>query len=86
MVGTVPHMSPEQAVGKHLDRSDVFSFGVMLYELVARHRPFEGPTDLHVLGLIQHGEPAALGDTVPTSLRALIAKALARIPIAVTSR
>ncbi len=81
VVGTVPYMSPEQAAGKRLDRrSDVFSFGVMLYELIGGHRPFEGHNDLHVLELIQHGEPAALGDTVPADLQTLIAKALAKDP------
>jgi len=81
VVGTVRYMSPEQAAGRPLDqRSDVFSFGVMLYELVAGHRPFEGPTDLHVLELIQHGEPAALDDTVPIAFRRLIARALAKDP------
>ena len=52
----------------------------MLYELVAGHRPFEGPTDLHVLQLIQHGEPAALRRHGSRQLRALIAKALAKDP------
>ena len=81
VVGTVPYMSPEQASGKALDsRSDVFSFGVVLYELVAGRRPFEGPSDLQVLQLIQHGEPAALGGQVPGELRAVIEKALAKDP------
>jgi Tol biopolymer transport system component len=81
VIGTVPYMSPEQAAGTRLDsRSDVFSFGVMLYELVAGHRPFEGRTDLHVLELIQHGEPVALPAAVPPELRALIGKALAKDP------
>ena len=81
VVGTVRYMSPEQAAGKRLDRrSDVFSFGVVLYELVAGRRPFEGPTDLHVLEQIQQREPAALDDSVPASLRSLIAKALTRDP------
>jgi len=63
VAGTVPYMSPEQVAGKRLDRrSDVFSFGVMLYELVAGRRPFEGPTDLHVLEQIQQREPAALDE------------------------
>jgi len=81
VVGTVRYMSPEQAAGKRLDRrSDVFSFGVMLYELVAGRRPFEGPTDLHVLEQIQQREPAALDDSVPASLRSLIAKAITKDP------
>jgi Tol biopolymer transport system component len=81
VVGTVPYMSPEQASGKPLDsRSDVFSFGAMLYELVAGRRPFEGPSDVQVLQLIQHGDPVALGGSVPGELRAVIEKALAKDP------
>ena len=81
VVGTVRYMSPEQAAGRPVDRrSDVFSFGVMLYELVAGRRPFDGPTDLHVLELIRHAEPAALDRAVPAALRALIAKALVKDP------
>src|SRR4030095_2890547 len=81
VVGTVRYMSPEQAAGKRLDRrSDVFSVGVVLYDLVAGRRPVEGPTDLHVLEQIQQREPAALDDSVPDRLRSLIAKALTRDP------
>jgi Tol biopolymer transport system component len=81
VVGTVRYMSPEQAAGRPVDqRSDMFSFGVMLYELVAGRRPFDGPTDLHVLELIRHAEPAALDRVVPAALQTLIAKALVKDP------
>ena len=59
--GTIAYMSPEQASGKPLDsRSDIFSFGVVLYELFAGKRPFRGPTDLEVLQTVIHGAPEPL--------------------------
>jgi eukaryotic-like serine/threonine-protein kinase len=69
VVGTVAYMSPEQASGKPLDgRSDVFSFGIVLYELLAGRRPFSGASELEVLQNVIHGNPAPLNPEIPVPL------------------
>jgi len=81
VIGTIAYMSPEQASGKTLDaRSDVFSFGVVLYELLAGRRPFAGATELEVLQTIIHGAPQPLGEEIPPALRTLVEKALEKDP------
>jgi serine/threonine protein kinase len=81
VVGTVVYMSPEQAKGKSVDaRSDIFSFGVVLYELLAHRRPFDGRNDLETLQNVIHEVPRPLGEHVPTALRALVEKALKKDP------
>jgi Tol biopolymer transport system component len=81
VVGTVAYMSPEQASGQPLDaRSDIFSFGVVLYELLAGRRPFEGANDLEVLKAIVHGTPPPLPSDVPELLRNAVERALEKDP------
>ena len=81
VVGTVAYMSPEQAAGQPLDaRSDVFSFGIVLYELLAGRRPFDGANDLETLKAIAHAAPAPLPSTVPEILRIAVDKALEKDP------
>jgi Tol biopolymer transport system component len=83
VVGTVAYMSPEQANGRPLDaRSDIFSFAVVLYELLAGRRPFEGTTDVDVLHAIVNRAPDPLPGSVPRSLRALVDRALQKDPAA----
>lgn len=81
VVGTIAYMSPEQASGKPLDaRSDVFSFGTVLYELLAGRRPFVGTTDLELLQTIIHGTPPPLGGQIPPALRIAVEKAFEKDP------
>jgi serine/threonine protein kinase len=81
VVGTIAYMSPEQAAGKTLDaRSDIFSFGIVLYEMLVGRRPFEGATDLETLQTIIHGTPQPLSAHLPAALRGIVDKALEKDP------
>ena len=81
IVGTIAYMSPEQASGRPADaRSDIFSFGAVLYELLAGQKPFAGATELETLQKVIHEMPHPLGEEVPVTLRLLVEKALAKDP------
>jgi TolB-like protein/tetratricopeptide (TPR) repeat protein len=61
VAGTLPYMSPEQALGRPLDgRSDMFALGVVLYELVAGRRPFDGQNAVQVIDAVLHRETPPL--------------------------
>ena len=61
MLGTVPYMSPEQVRGEDLDcRSDIFSFGIVIYELLSGRRPFEAKSTAEVISAILTREPPAI--------------------------
>jgi len=82
VIGTSGYMSPEQAEGDTIDsRSDIFSLGVVLYEMVAGHPPFKGRTESHTRVSILDHEPTPLLEhaaEVPRQLERIVHKALAK--------
>ena len=80
VLGTVQYMSPEQALGRPVDsRSDLFSLGVMLYEIATGRRPFSGATAVETINQIINAEPEAvtrLNVSIPPGLERIISRRL----------
>ncbi|MDQ3280652.1 MAG: protein kinase [Acidobacteriota bacterium] len=82
--GTVGYMSPEQTVGKEMDyRSDQFSLGVILYEMLTRRRPFDRETKPETMAAIIRDDvepPSSVNDAVPFEIDRIVARCLAKSP------
>jgi len=82
VIGTVPYMSPEQVQGKALDHTtDIFSVGIILYEMATGKRPFQGQTPAELVSSILRDSPRPVNDVsaaLPTSLGGIITRCLAK--------
>src|SRR5207302_5890783 len=82
VMGTASYMSPEQARGQKVDgRTDLFSLGVVLYEMIAGRPPFGGVNALEVIGEILKSEPQPLkahAAEIPSELQRIVSKALCK--------
>jgi serine/threonine protein kinase len=81
ILGTAQYMSPEQATGRKVDaRSDIFSFGAVIYEMVAGQRAFQGGSVAEILAAILHQEPKPLPSAVDPELARVILRCLQKDP------
>ena len=84
IVGTVAYMSPEQAEGKPIDaRSDIFSFGSMLYEMLTGRKAFEGQSRVALLSAVLKDDPRPLKELkrdIPPEVRRIVARCLRKQP------
>lgn len=84
ILGTVAYMSPEQAEGKAVDaRSDLFSLGIILYEMATGRRPFTGETSVSILASIVKDTPASVSElnpALPRDFARIVRRALAKDP------
>ena len=80
VMGTAGYMSPEQAQGRQADaRSDIFSFGVVLYELLSGRRAFTGNSTIEIMAAVVRDEPAAL--EAPAALGAVVTRCMRKAPV-----
>ena len=78
-MGTVAYMSPEQAQGKPADaRSDIFSFGLVLYEMLSGRQAFAGDSAIDTMAAIMRDEPAPLD--APANLSEIVTRCLRKSP------
>lgn len=84
ILGTVQYMAPEQLEGREADeRTDIFAFGVLLYEMVTARRAFEAESDAALIGQILHRDPPALSSVeglTPPALDELVRRCMAKAP------
>ncbi len=84
VAGTVPYMAPEQIRAETVDaRTDLFAFGILLYELLAGHRPFAGPTAMVVSAAILNAVPQPLSRArtdIPGDLERIVSRCLEKNP------
>ncbi len=79
VMGTAAYMSPEQARGQRADeRSDIFAFGIVLYEMLSGRQPFNGDNMVATLAAVLHQEPPPLD--APAALRAIVSRCLQKRP------